>query len=284
MVILAAILVAIILVGVGIGLALYRLIPERWGGPLSWGRRLALRFGSVTAFVGVAAIGCIATVLVMMPVGLLAKSLQDSIDVPTLRWTLAVVDPHSAFTKFNNYVTTLGDRSTTDLVCVIAGLLLAFAYRRRWWIPIVAIVVTFAAQHEGQLLLSRLLGRDPPPVVNAGAFPSGGVSRMLVDDGVIIVLVILILGTVSRQWRAGLWFGLGTFSAIEGFTRAYLSLHWLTDILAGLVFGWLMFFTFATATAALETRTLLFSGERNPPNRSLDSERPMTAAEARDRR
>lgn len=261
MLLLALILVALVLISVGIGIALHRLTPERWGGPLRWGRSLALRLGSVTAFFLVAVVGIAVTLLVMFPVGLLAKSLQDGVDVPTLKWMLDVVDSGSVFTKFNRYVTTLGDRSTADLVCVIAALILAFGYRRRWWIPLVAIGVTFIAQHEGQLFLARVLGRDLPPVIQAGAFPSGAVSRILADYGVIVVLVVLLIGTVSREWQTGLWIGLGTFAAIEGFTRAYLSLHWLTDILAGYVFGWLLFLTFATATAALETRTSLFSGE-----------------------
>ncbi|QNE48073.1 hypothetical protein F1C58_14990 [Glaciihabitans sp. INWT7] len=214
----------------------------------------------MTAFVVTSAVGSVVSILVLIPIGVVAKALQQGLDLPVFTWTHGLVVPGSAFTKFNTYVTSLGDRSTVDLICVIAALILCFAYRQRWWIPLVAITVTFFVQHEGQLLLARLLARDLPPVANAGTFPSGGVSRMLADYGVIIVLVILLIGTVSRQWRAGLWIGLGTFAAIEGFTRGYLSLHWLTDILAGYVFGWLLFVTFTTAVAALETRTSLFRG------------------------
>ncbi len=269
---LALILVALIVVTLGAGIALHRFIPERWGGPLRWGQSLALRLGSVTAFVVTSAVGSVVSILVLIPIGVLAKSLQQGLDLPVFTWTHGLVVPGSAFTKFNTYVTSLGDRSTVDLVCVIAALILCFAYRQRWWIPLVAITVTFFVQHEGQLLLARLLARDLPPVANAGTFPSGGVSRMLADYGVIIVLVILLIGTVSRQWRAGLWIGLGTFAAIEGFTRGYLSLHWLTDILAGYVFGWLLFLTFTTAVAALETRTSLFRGTGQTRHVSTGSE------------
>lgn len=266
MIILALMLVVIVLLSAGLGLLLYRLVPERWGGPIEWGRRLALRFGSVTAFAIVAVVGFLVTFVVMMPVGLLAQSLQRAVDVPVLHWTLSTVDPHSAFTKLNMYVTTLGDRSTTDLVCLTAGLILAFAYRRRWWIPVVAIGVTFAAQHEGQLFLAHWLHRDLPPVLMAGAFPSGGVSRMLADYGVIILLTVLLFARggrpLSRAWRWGLTIGLGTYAAVEGFTRFYLSLHWLTDILSGWVFGWLLFFFFTTATAALQTPTALFGRQQ----------------------
>lgn len=266
MVLLAVILVALVLLSVGLGIAVHRLVPERWGGPLRWGRSLALRMGSVSAFLVVSLVGVIVTFIVMLPVGVLVKSLQDSVDLPAFKWTLGLVNSGSAFTKFNSYATTLGDRSTIDLVCVIAALILSFAYGRRWWIPVVAIGVTFFAQHEGQLLLAQLLARDLPPVAHPGTFPSGGVSRVIVDYGVIIVLVILLIGTLSRQWRAGLWIGLGAFATIEGFTRGYLLLHWITDIFAGYIFGWMLFVTFATAVAALETRTSLFSGERHASN------------------
>jgi len=266
MFILALVLVVIVMLSAGLGLLLYRLVPDRWGGPIEWGRRLALRFGSVTAFVLISAVGSVATFVIMMPVGLLAKFLQGGLDVPVLHWALSTVDTHGAFTKINTYVTTLGDRSTTDLVCLSAGLILAFAYRRRWWVPMLAIGVTFAAQHEGQLFLAHWLHRDLPPVVMAGAFPSGGVSRLLADYGVIIVLIAMLFirdgRPLSRAWRWGLVIGLGTYAAVEGFTRFYLSLHWLTDILSGWVFGWLLFFFFATATAALQTPTSLFGREK----------------------
>jgi membrane-associated phospholipid phosphatase len=263
MFLLAAILLASVVLTLGVGMAFHRLVPERWGGPLRWGRSLARRMGSVSALAVVVVVGFIATFLVMLPIGLLAKSLQSAVDIPIFTWTRDLVHSGSVFTKINNYVTTLGDRSTIDLVCVIAALILAFAYGRRWWIPVVAIGVTFFAQHEGQLLLARLLARDLPPVAHRGAFPSGGVSRLLADYGVVIVLVILLIGTVSRHWRVGLWVGLGTFAIIESFTRGYLPLHWFTDLLAGYAFGWLLFLTFATAVAALETRTSVFSGERH---------------------
>jgi hypothetical protein len=274
---LALILLAVVLLSAGIGVLLFRVIPERWGGPVPWGRRLAWRFGSLGAFALIAVIGSAVTFLVMMPVGLLAKSLQGSVDVPVLHWTIATDDPASVFTKFNHYVTILGDRATTDVVCLTAALILAFAYRRRWWIPLVAIGVTFAVQNEGQRLLAAWLGRDLPPVMLAGAFPSGGVSRMLADYGVIIVLIVLLFAAgnhpLSRGWRMGLAIGLGLFAAVEGFTRFYLALHWLTDIGAGFVFGWLLFFTFATATAALETPTALFRRRAAAP--ALVRERPV---------
>ena len=59
MVLLAVILVALVLLSVGLGIAVHRLVPERWGGPLRWGRSLALRMGSVSAFLVVSLVGVV---------------------------------------------------------------------------------------------------------------------------------------------------------------------------------------------------------------------------------
>jgi membrane-associated phospholipid phosphatase len=242
--------VGLIILTVAIGFLVFRALPKEAGGPTSWGARIARKLGPLRGFVLVGMAGSIVTILLMIPVGWLAQAVESSVDRPTFRAMQAVVRP-SSITKFNTYATTLGDRATVDLVCVIAVLILAFAYRRKWWIPVVSVAAVYAAQYWGQLLLQKILGRSLPPVPGAGGFPSGGVSRIIAIDGVLIVLVVLLVATVSKRWRAGLWIGLSAFAVMEGFTRVYLSLHWVSDAVAGLIFGWLILLTFATATGCL---------------------------------
>ncbi len=259
MAILVLILALVVIATVGIGLLGYRVIPARFGGPTTWGRAIALRLGSVAGAATVAIGGWLVIIAVMLPVGWLAKASLATVDQPIYNWIHGVVKP-SAFTKFNAYFTVLGDRSMTYLLCATAIVILAFAYRQRWWVPVVALVVALTAQLNGQNLLATIINRSLPPVTNAGTFPSGGVSRPMIVFGITLMLVLLLFPQLSHRWQAGLWIGVITYIVVEAFTRLYLSLHWLTDDLAGLLFGGMLLLVFTTATAALSTRTARLVG------------------------
>lgn len=218
------------------------------------------RFGSLTSqrlgvlpghFVTLA-VGFAVSIAVMVPIGVLCRDVQTSIDSPIYEWVHQQVPTSSKFTRLNSILTTMGDRPTVYWIFATALILFAFAYRKRWWIPVGTLVLGFATQYMGQVWLSAWINRGHPPVPDAGTFPSGGVSRALMLYGIILVLSLPLLPTLSRAWRAGLFTGVALLGYGEAYSRLYLSLHWISDIVAGAIFGALII---VVATAAVRCAT-----------------------------
>lgn len=238
---------------VGAGLAGYR---QGWalprGGPSGWGRSAAERFGSIPATVGILGLGTAVVSALNLPVGLAAKALEGPIDHPAFRFAQDRVHG-GTFTALNEKLTVLGNNGQVQLIILLAGILLASIWGRNWWAPIVLLLASFYLVRYSQRSLAHLVDRGHPPTTN-GTFPSGGVARVLALYGLIVVLVLFLLPALSRGWRAGLFTGLAVAAVVEAYTRWYLSKHWLTDALSGLVFGGLMLAVTAAAAAALMYR------------------------------
>lgn len=219
------------------------------GGPAAWGAAAARRFGRAGGTLCVLAAGWAVTVAVGSALGFAAKRLQSAVDEPIFRWVHPRVPGSSEFTTVNAKLTLLGNLPTVQLVVLIAGIVLAFAYRRRWWLPVGSLLVALFAEKYLQKLLAKVADRGHPPTT-LGTYPSGGVGRILAVYGVVLILVMLLQPTLSRAWRAGLWTGVATAAVVEAYTRVYLSKHWFTDALFGLVFGMLLLVTHVAAVSA----------------------------------
>lgn len=248
MIVLVAIFVLCVALGVAAGATTYRCgwtMPR--GGPASWGRSAAVRLGAVPAAIAIFAGGAVATWVLTLPVGLLAKALQGPVDDPAYRFTRARVHA-SRFTALNEKLTVTGNNSEVQLLCLFAVLVLACAYGRRWWMPIVLTVAMFYLERYTQRSLAKAVHRGHPPTT-LGTFPSGGVARLICVYGLLIVLALLLAPQITHAFRVGIYTGLATAAVIEGYTRWYLAKHWITDALGGLVFGYLLL-AVGTATAA----------------------------------
>jgi membrane-associated phospholipid phosphatase len=86
-----------------------------------------------------------------------------------------------------------------------------------------------------------LVGRDrpglPEPLVDppdSASFPSGHAVATTVCYG---VLLVLLLPQLSRRRRPWLVVGYGTFVVTIGLTRLLLGVHYLTDVVGGVVLG-----------------------------------------------
>lgn len=235
------------------------------GGPTAWGLAAARRSGAIPAAIAIFVGGAIVTWAVSLPVGFLAKALEGPVDRPAYRFAQHRVHA-GKFTALNEKLTVMGNNSEVQLICLFAVIVLACAYGRRWWVPVVLTVGMFYLERYAQRSLARVVHRGHPPTT-LGTFPSGGVARVISVYGLLIVLALLLAPGITHAFRVGIYTGLGTAAAIEAYTRWYLAKHWITDAISGLVFGYLLL---AVGTAAAAALTYSYGPGRDastPPSR-----------------
>jgi hypothetical protein len=189
-------------------------------------------------------------IAVFWPIGVLMHSLEDVVDWPVLTWVTSRRNP--AFEDFNWFYTYLGDREPLKWVTGVGALIFAVLWRRRFWIPLVAILAQFPLEQYIQAIITGMVDRGHPPT-GLGSYPSGGIARIVMVFGTLALFVAL-------TWRVGrrAHIALGTFvlvlASFEGYSRIYTQKHWLTDVLSGLVFGPALFLGFAVAVCVLAGR------------------------------
>ena len=101
-------------------------------------------------------------------------------------------------------------------------------------------------EHFLTLALRHTFHRLGPPTSPLGTYPSGGCDRVVVFFGLI---AYLLWRELSGQRRAAIWAGAVVVALAfnEGYSRAYLTLHWFTDILSGWIYGGLELVVFIVA-------------------------------------
>jgi hypothetical protein len=259
MALLILVLVAAVVVPVGFGVLAHQRSWSLFGGPTRWGQVAARRYGAVGGALLIVVPGWIIAVLAGLALGELAKHSTKAVDQPVLDWVGHRVNPATIatsgndFTKLNNKLTLIGNNPTTELVVGISFVILAFAYKRRWYLPLIGLFGAFFAEKAARKIFGKVIDR-PRPLATAGTYPSGGVERIVAIYCVVLILVILLMPTLSRAWRAGLWTGLATAGCVEAFTRVYLSKHWMTDAVFALPVGLLLALTHVAAISALAYR------------------------------
>lgn len=189
-------------------------------------------------------------VAVFWPIGLLAHSLENAVDWPVLLWVTDRRNP--GFEDFNWLYTALGDRDPLKIVVVVSAVFFAALWRRRFWIPLVAILVSFPLEQYVQSILSAMVNRGHPPT-GLGSYPSGGIARIVMTFGAIALFAAL-TWRMSRRWHVALGTVVLVLATYEGYSRIYVQKHWLTDVISGLVFGPALFLGYAVAVCVLAGR------------------------------
>jgi undecaprenyl-diphosphatase len=168
--------------------------------------------------------------LVVVPNGhLIDKPLYDSIIGHQAHFWVKIMD---RATKFGNIWTTWG-------ASLAAGGCLAVTWSRRRWLPLIALATLIVGDHFVVHSIHHFIHRVGPPNSPLGAFPSGGAERCVVFYGLI---AYLIWREFIRTRRGG-WWAAAAVAALafnEGYSRTYLTLHWLTDVLSGWIYGALL--------------------------------------------
>jgi membrane-associated phospholipid phosphatase len=188
--------------------------------------------------------GILVIYAVMVLDGLLVKHAGPAIDKPVLHWLAAhqVSWWHSAMMR----ATEVGDKWTVWAAAASAAVCLAVTYRTKRWLPPVALGALIVSNDILSRAIRHTVTRPLPPGPGGGPFPSGGSERAIVFYGLI---AYLLWREFSHSRRAATWAAavVAALSFNEGYSRGYLGMHWLTDILSGWFYGCLMLALFIGA-------------------------------------
>jgi membrane protein DedA with SNARE-associated domain/membrane-associated phospholipid phosphatase len=146
-----------------------------------------------------------------------------------------------------------------DWIAIVALSLamLAWLVWRRAWRAAVALVAVVAISKLFVVVIKDWMQR-PRPLELAGlpeafSFPSSHATMATVCFGVLAVLAGQSLG----RWGRAIAFTLAFMASIVvGYSRIYLGAHWLSDVLAGLLFGAVMTAAFGVAVEAMPPRRI----------------------------
>lgn len=196
--------------------------------------------GTLTAaarFAVVLLAGTVAVCFVTVLLGLLVVHNGPAIDKPFYNW-IATHRIHQWAAAMKR-ATKVGDVWTTWGAAGAAAVCLAVTWHSKRWLPPVALGTLIVVDKYAVTGVHHFIHRVGPPTSPLGTFPSGGASRAVIFYGLI---AYLLWREFSGTRRAAIWSGaaVAALAFDEGYSRAYLSLHWLTDVVSGWVFGCLL--------------------------------------------
>jgi hypothetical protein len=206
------------------------------------GRQLAgLRWGAgfTTGVVTVALANAIA-----LAIGFVAKALQGPVDEPIFER----IDRagNTDWTDVLETLTQMGNVRQTQILGAVLAIVFAiwFATRGwRWWVPIALFPAAWWIARLCQLTIAAIVDRDRDLIslvgTRIGAFPSGGCARIVLISGTAVVLASY-YGALTRRttrWLYGIPLVLGL---AEAYFRTRLNQHWFTDVVAGVIYGFLL--------------------------------------------
>jgi len=196
---------------------------------------------SIVGLLLILAAGAVAVYALTCLLGVLVVHAGPHIDQPIYTW----MGQHRVhfWKSAMNRATKVGDTWTTWGAAVTAAVCLAAFYRSHKWLPPVALGAAIVFDHYLTLALRHTFHRLGPPDSPLGTFPSGGCDRIIVFYGLI---AYLIWREISGSRRAAIW-STGVVAALafsEGYSRFYLTLHWFSDIISGLIYGCLILAVF----------------------------------------
>jgi membrane-associated phospholipid phosphatase len=225
------------------------------------GRHHSRRAGARSAFSDAAAgsvqfgvlavLGAVVAFGVMALLGLLVVYHGLAIDRPVFRW-LSSHQVHAAAAAMKR-LTKTGDTWTAWAAAISAAVCLAVTWRDKRWLPPVALASLIVVDHYTTLALRHVFHRVGPPTSPLGTYPSGGCDRVIVFYGLI---AYLLWREFSGRRTTAIWVAavVAALGFNEAYSRVYLSLHWLTDALSGLIYGGLLLLAFILAVRAVAGR------------------------------
>lgn len=143
--------------------------------------------------------------------------------------------------KTMSFVTVLGDWWVILILLVV--LFFVLEKRHKYW-RVGALAFGFLGTQATVFFLKYLVGRERPSeqiysflkgFSNSPSFPSGHAATAIVFYGLLLYFMVTREKKKSRKWRLTI---AGIFLIVMiGFSRLYLGVHYLSDVLAGYLIG-----------------------------------------------
>ncbi len=213
-------------------------------------RRASPRGGRIVELAAIVAVGALLVYGVMLLLGQLVVPHGGSIDRPIYHWTIH----HRVgfWSSLMKRLTKIGDTWTTWGAAGAAAVCLAVVRKERKWLPVIVFIAVIVVDHYTTKALRDTFHRPGPPDSPLGTYPSGGCDRVIEFYGVIFYFLWKDFSgrRVTAIWAAA---GVAALAFNEAYSRAYLTLHWFTDVLSGLLYGALLLAVFIIALRVVET-------------------------------
>jgi membrane-associated phospholipid phosphatase len=223
----------------------------------------------------------------------------DALILPQNSVALALINPlsgpdHEVATWFHAHLTrtfvsvlrAFTEFGSSEWIGVVLFLLVLFFVWKRWWPSLVTLIVAVPGGMLLNELVKVLVHRHRPfvdgPFVDWSgySFASGHTIGATLLYGQLLLFVLPALK--ARQWRVLTVCSAALLIALVGFSRIALGAHFLTDVLAGILFGilWLAICLFAskplrrsvvvaTGTPLVGEPVLVRVEETQPPAQTL---------------
>lgn len=165
-------------------------------------------------------------------------------------------------TSFFKAITSIGD---VYFILFFLVIIFFFLILLKKYLPAIAILISYLGSSATVYALKEIVGRERPVgdtalLVNDGfsSFPSAHAAAAFSFYALIFYLLIV----YTKNDLAKLFWGICAAAAIVllGFSRLYLGVHFLSDVLAGYLVGFIWFFA---AMRFLSKRKHVWTGERD---------------------
>lgn len=237
---------------------------RNFGGPIRFVQR---RFEIDDPFGLSLTMGLVALILAAWALAVVTSDVSAATDIVDV--DLRVADwfashRSDAMTSAMEWATRLGDPEVLWTLLTIVAL--AWLVRTRRWGVALFLLIALAGAVVGTDVIKQLVERPRPPARLAAAgtdgfaFPSGHTVMATVAFGALAY----IHGSVVRAWtfRVTVWAVAMLGMVLVGFSRAYLGVHWLSDVLGGFALGaaWLAIVITAFGTSTRFHRQYMVGG------------------------
>jgi len=244
--------------------------PSAQSGMLSSSRLM-----DVGKLIGLTFIGAAAVYGAMAVLGLLVVNHGLAIDRPIYTWaTHHWVQP---WVHVMDRLTKIGNTWTCWAAAAAAAVCLSVTWRTKRWLPPVALATCIVVDHYTTLALRHTFHRLGPPDSPFGTYPSGGCDRTILFYGLI---AYLLWREFSGRRSTAIWAGavVAALGFNEAYSRVYLTLHWFTDALSGLLYGALLLAVFIIAIRATAGPAVVRTGAADDHPEAVDE--PSVASES----
>lgn len=181
---------------------------------------------------------------VMVLAGLIAVRTGLALDLRIFAWTTA----HRVhfWRQVMELATQVGNTHPAMAAAGTAAVCLTVTWREDRWLPPMALGTLAVVAYFLTRAIVHTVHEAPPPG-SRGTFPSGGSAAAIAVYGLI---AYLLWREFSGRRSTAIWAAtaVAALGFSEGYSRGYLTMHWFTDILGGLLYGGLLLGLFIAAT------------------------------------